>query len=120
MSYDTNNVFAKILRKEIPCNPVTETPHTLAFNDISPQAPIHILIIPKGAYITYDDFIKNASSEEILDFNQTIATLIRYKELEKTGYRLISNAGEHGLQEVPHFHMHLLAGRLLGGLLQET
>jgi histidine triad (HIT) family protein len=119
MSYDTNNIFAKILRKEIPCNPVVETPHTLAFNDIAPQAPTHILIIPKDAYVTYGDFINNASPEEILDFNQTIATLIEQNGLNEAGYRIISNAGEHGGQEVPHFHVHLLGGRHLGNLLQE-
>lgn len=120
MTYDPDNIFAKILRQEIPCTPVADTPYTLAFNDIAPQAPVHILVIPKGAYTTYGHFIQAASPEEILDFSKTTATLIAENDLDEAGYRVISNAGAHGLQEVPHYHMHILGGRPLGRLLEKA
>lgn len=117
--YDPQNVFAKILRGEIPCTKLAETPHSLAFHDISAQAPTHILVIPKGAYTTYDAFCAEASDAEILDFARLTAMLCAdYSPLSGgEGYRVISNAGAHGHQEVPHYHLHLLAGRPLGPLL---
>ncbi len=116
-AYDDQNIFAKILRGDIPNQTVIETDHTLAFRDISPQAPVHVLVIPKGAYVTVDDFSANASAEEIADFWRTFAKIIADEGLEADGYRVISNAGTHGLQEVPHFHIHILGGRSLGPIL---
>jgi len=119
--YDDQNVFAKILRGEIPATPILDTAHTLAFRDLRPQAPDHVLVIPKGAYVTYDHFAAEASEAEILDFTRAIARLSA--ELGASiagggeGFRLISNAGPHSGQEVPHMHVHLLAGRPLGPLL---
>ncbi|NNE89845.1 MAG: HIT domain-containing protein [Silicimonas sp.] len=119
--YDDQNIFAKILRGEIPNKTVAETDHTLAFADISPQAPHHVLVIPKGAYVTADHFAADASDAEIVDFWRTFAKIAR--DLGVTpdtsdGYRMISNAGVHGVQEVPHFHVHIVAGRPLGRMLQ--
>lgn len=122
--YDPENIFAKILRGEIPNQTVMETDHTLAFKDIEPQAPHHILVIPKGAYVNYDHFANHASDTEIVDFTRTIGKIIEQNCLEtaKTGegYRLISNAGKHGVQDVPHLHVHILGGRVLGSMLQPT
>ena len=118
--YDDQNIFAKILRGEIPNNTVIETEHTLAFSDIAPQAPHHILIIPKGAYVTADHFAREASEAEIVDFWRTFGQIAESKGVspdDGDGYRLISNSGPDGVQEVPHFHMHLLAGRPLGRML---
>lgn len=120
-AYDNQNVFAKILRGEIPNNTVKETEHTLAFADLYPQAPHHVLVIPKGAYVTADHFANEASEAEIVDFWRTFGVIC--SELNVTpdmydGYRIISNAGEAGVQEVPHFHLHILAGRGLGRMLQ--
>lgn len=119
--YDDQNIFAKILRGEIPNKTVSETNHTLAFADVAPQAPDHILIIPKGAYVTADHFAAEASEAEIIDFWRTFAKVTQ--DLGATpdtghGYRMISNAGLHGVQEVPHFHLHIIAGRPLGRMLQ--
>ena len=119
-SYDDQNIFAKILRGEIPNNTVVETEHTLAFSDIAPQAPHHILIIPKGSYVSADHFAREASEAEIVDFWRTfgqIAETTGTAPDEGNGYRIISNAGLDGVQEVPHFHMHLLAGKPLGRML---
>lgn len=119
-SYDDQNIFAKIIRGEIPNNTVMETDHTLAFSDIAPQTPHHVLVIPKGAYVTADDFARNASDAEILDFWRVfgqIASDLGVSPDGGAGYRIISNAGMDGVQEVPHFHMHLLAGRPLGRML---
>lgn len=114
--YDDQNIFAKILRGEIPNATVKETAHTLAFRDISPQAPVHILLIPKGKYVTADHFGAEASAEEIADFWKCLSDIVAEEGLEN-GYRLISNAGRDGVQEVPHFHLHLLAGHVLGPML---
>lgn len=123
MTYDDNNIFARILRGEIPNDTVRETAHTLAFNDIHPQAPVHVLVIPKGAYVTFDDFAARAPAEEILDFMRTVAELSESLGLSPLrggqGFRAITNSGPHSLQEVPHFHLHLLGGRSLGRLLVE-
>jgi len=117
-TYDTENIFAKILRGEIPNDTVLETEHSLAFNDIRPQAPIHVLVIPRGAYVNYDDFASNASDAEILDYTRAIARVCEMKGVEADGFRMISNAGEHGVQEVPHLHVHILGGRGLGRMLE--
>ena len=119
-AYDDQNVFAKILRGEIPNSTVRETDHTLAFRDIAPQAPEHVLVIPKGAYVTADHFAAEASEAEIIDFWRTFSQIAR--DLGVTadagnGYRLIANSGRDGVQDVPHFHMHILAGRPLGRML---
>ncbi len=119
-TYDPENIFAKILRGEIPNKTVMETEHTLAFRDIYPQAPVHVLVIPKGAYVCYDHFAQEASDAEILDFNRVIGEVCRMEGLEAGGYRLISNAGRDGVQEVPHLHVHILAGRPLGRMLEKA
>ncbi|SDE57873.1 histidine triad (HIT) family protein [Salipiger thiooxidans] len=116
-SYDDENIFAKILRGEIPNDTVFETEHSLAFNDIRPQAPIHVLVIPRGKYVNYDDFAANASDEEILDYTRAIAKVCEMKGVEAEGFRMISNAGHNGVQEVPHLHVHILGGRNLGRML---
>ena len=121
-SYDDQNVFAKILRGDIPNDTVLETEHCLAFNDIEPQAPVHVLVIPKGAYVCYDHFAREASDAEIVDFNRAIGEVCRLKGVEPgmggNGYRIISNAGADGVQEVPHLHVHILGGRGLGRMLR--
>ena len=116
-TYDDENIFAKILRGEIPNDTVLETDHSLAFNDIRPQAPIHVLVIPRGKYVNYDDFAANASDAEILDHTRTIAKVCKMKGVAADGFRMISNAGRHGVQEVPHLHVHILGGRDLGRML---
>lgn len=117
MAYDPNNVFARILRGEIPCKKAGESPHALAFHDIAPRAPIHILVIPRGAYMDAGDFGAKASAEEVADFHRLIAQMVAEHKLDQTGYRLISNAGQNGGQEVPHFHVHILGGKSLGPML---
>ena len=122
-TYDDQNIFARILRGEIPNDTVMETEHTLAFNDLYAQAPVHVLVIPKGAYVTYDDFCANASEAEIVDFARTCAAICREKGLAADsgpGFRAISNAGAHGVQEIPHFHLHLIGGRPLGRMLSKA
>ena len=116
--YDSENIFAKILRGEIPNKTVAETVHTLAFHDIHPQAPLHVLVIPKGAYVNFDHFAAEASPEEIVDFHRTAASVMAMLDIAPgLGYRTITNAGEHGMQEVPHFHMHILGGKAMGRML---
>ena len=114
MLYDENNIFANIINKKLSTEIILESEHAIAFNDIAPQAPIHILIIPKGKYTKYDDFLNKASKEEIYDFFMLVNRLIKMNNLDDSGYRLISNAGKNGNQEVPHLHFHLIAGRNLG------
>ena len=117
-SYDPNNVFARILRGEIPNKTVLESPHTLVFHDIRPHAPVHVLAIPKGAYVNLDHFAAEASAEEIVDFHRTVAQVIADLGLSgPEGYRAITNAGLHGMQEVPHYPLHILGGRVLGRLV---
>ncbi len=120
-AYDTGNIFARILRGEIPNKTVLETAHTLAFHDIRPQAPVHVLVIPKGAYVAFDHFAAEASTEEIADFHRAAAQVCAMMGVSPGeghgGYRTISNAGEAGVQEVPHYHMHILGGRPLGRML---
>ncbi len=116
--YDDQNIFAKILRGEIPNDTVLETEHTLAFRDIQPQAPVHVLVIPKGPYVCYDHFAREASDAEIVDFNRAVGEVVTSEGLQEGGYRVISNAGAAGVQEVPHLHIHILGGRGLGRMLQ--
>ncbi|SHM07230.1 Diadenosine tetraphosphate (Ap4A) hydrolase [Paracoccus solventivorans] len=121
MAYDDSNIFARILRGEIPNDTVAENEHALAFRDIRPQAPIHVLVIPKGAYVSYDDFAANAPDAEIVGFHRLVAQVARSEGLMlaegSAGFRAITNAGDDGVQEVPHFHLHLLGGRPLGRML---
>ena len=120
-AYDEQNVFARILRGEIPNKTVLETEHSLAFHDIRPQAPVHVLVIPKGPYVTFDHFAAEASDAEIVDFNRVVARLcadLGVAADQGPGYRLIANAGAHGHQEVPHMHVHVLGGRPLGRMLE--
>jgi histidine triad (HIT) family protein len=123
-AYDPQNVFARILRGEIPCRKVLETDHALAFHDIGPQAPVHVLVIPKGPYVTYDHFVAEASDAEIADFNRAIGKVCAELGLRPgdggNGYRLISNAGRDGVQEVPHLHVHILAGRPIGRMVAKS
>ena len=116
-AYDDDNIFARILRGEIPNRTVAETDHTLAFHDVAPQAPVHVLVIPKGRYVAFDDFSRGASEAEIADFHRTAARVCEMTGLLAEGYRIISNAGRAGLQEVPHYHLHILGGRGLGAML---
>ena len=121
-AYDDQNIFAKILRGEIPNRTVLETEHSLAFEDIRPQAPTHVLVIPKGPYVSYDHFAAEASDAEIADFTRAVGEVCRISATSPghggNGYRLISNAGIDAVQEVPHFHVHVIGGRPLGRILQ--
>jgi diadenosine tetraphosphate (Ap4A) HIT family hydrolase len=115
--YDPDNIFAKILRGEIPCNKVYEDEWALAFHDISPQAPVHILVVPRGAYVGWDDFTAQASAEEIAGFVRAVGHVAREHDLVAPGYRLLVNLGAHGGQEVPHLHVHLFGGTPLGPMI---
>ena len=117
LPYDDQNIFAKILRGEIPAKKVYEDEWTLAFHDIAPQAPIHILVIPKGAWVSWDDFSARASDAEIAGFLRAVGHVAREQGLVAPGYRLLANIGAHGHQEVPHLHIHLFGGRQLGAML---
>jgi histidine triad (HIT) family protein len=116
-SYDDQNIFAKILRGEIPNNTVLETDHSLAFRDIQPQAPTHVLVIPKGPYVCFDHFAQAAGEAEIVDYVRAVGEVCKMEGLEADGFRMIANAGRDGVQEVPHLHVHILAGRPLGRML---
>ena len=116
--YDDQNIFAKILRGEIPNNTVMESEHSLAFHDINPLAPIHVLVIPKGPYVSWDDFTAKASDAEICDFVRTVGEVARTTGSDTQGYRILSNVGKRGGQEVPHLHVHLFGGQPLGPMLQ--
>ena len=118
-TYDDQNIFSKILRGDIPNATVLETDHTLAFNDIEPQAPVHVLVIPKGPYVSYDHFAAEASEAEIVDFTRAVAEICRITGVapQGGGFRAITNTGTDGVQDVPHFHMHILGGRVLGPIL---
>ncbi len=117
LPYDDQNVFAKILRGEIPNKTVYEDEWALAFHDINPQAPLHVLVIPKGAYVSWDDFSARASVEEIAGFIRAVGHVAREAGLVEPGYRLLANVGGHGHQEVPHLHVHVFGGRPLGPML---
>lgn len=115
--YDDGNIFAKILRGEIPCRKVYEDDHALAFHDINPQAPHHVLVIPKGRYVSWDDFSEKASETEIAGFIRAVGHVAREAGLDVPGYRLLANVGQHGHQEVPHLHVHIFGGRQFGAML---
>ncbi len=121
-AYDDKNIFAKILRGEIPNTTVLETEHSLAFRDINAQAPDHVLVIPKGPYVCFDHFAAEASDAEIADYTRAIGQVVAALKVGPgdggDGYRLLSNAGKDGVQEVPHLHVHIVAGRPLGRMLQ--
>ena len=119
MTYDRNNTFARILRGEIPCNKVFEDAHVLAFRDIAPKAPTHVLVIPKGEYISSDDFAARASDAEIAAFVRALGKIARDEGVAATGYRLLANHGGDAHQEVPHFHVHIFGGRNLGRMIDE-
>ncbi|MBU6397140.1 MAG: HIT domain-containing protein [Rhodospirillales bacterium] len=117
MTYDNDNIFAKILRGEIPAQKIYEDEYTLAFPDINPQAPVHVLIIPKGQYVSAADFGATASSAEITGFYRALSAVAKMLNIEETGYRIICNAGPDSHQLVPHFHAHILGGRKMGHIL---
>ena len=115
--YDDSNIFARILRGELPANKVYEDGHVLAFNDINPLSPTHILVIPKGRYVSWNDFSAEASDEEITAFVRAVGKIARDAGLVESGYRILANSGLNSGQEVPHLHVHLFAGRPLGPML---
>lgn len=120
MAYDDSNIFARILRGEIPNDTVAQNDHALAFRDINPKAPSHVLVIPRGAYVSFDDFAANASEAEIAGFMRLCAEVCAMEGLSLDrgeGFRAITNAGAHGVQEVPHFHLHILGGAVMGPML---
>ncbi len=117
LPYNPANIFARILRDEIPSKRVYEDDYAVAFHDIAPQAPTHILVIPRGAYVSWDDFSANASDAEIAGFVRAVGHVARAHGLVAPGYRLLANTGAHGGQEVPHLHVHLFGGAALGPML---
>jgi diadenosine tetraphosphate (Ap4A) HIT family hydrolase len=117
MAYDSNNVFARILRGEIPCDKIYEDDFALAFHDIHPQAPVHVLVIPKGDYVSFPDFAATATAEQIAGLMRAIGVVARQLGLEDPGFRLMANVGGDGGQEVPHLHFHLFGGRPLGRMI---
>ncbi|MDJ0935585.1 MAG: histidine triad nucleotide-binding protein [Kiloniellales bacterium] len=118
MSYDDTNIFAKIIRGEIPCDKVYEDDHVLAFRDINPQTPTHILVVPKGAYVSFADFSQKASAEEIAAFVRATGRVASEAGLDAPGYRILANHGADAHQEVPHFHLHLFGGKDLGRMIK--
>lgn len=118
--YDDQNIFARILRGEIPNRTVYEDDWALAFHDINPQAPVHVLVIPKGAYVSWDDFSAHAPDAEIVGFIRAVGQVARELALPAPGYRLLANTGMHGHQEVPHLHVHIFGGRQLGAMLPRS
>jgi histidine triad (HIT) family protein len=117
MAYDRNNIFARILRGELPCNKVYEDANVLAFHDINPQSPTHVLVIPKGEYVSFDDFAEKASAEEITALVRAVGQIAREQGVAESGYRILANTGVDARQEVPHLHVHLFGGRDLGPML---
>ncbi len=117
MKYDKNNIFAKILRGEIPCKKVYENDYVLAFHDINPQKKVHVLVIPKGEYINLDDFNKKASDEEIVELNKAVTHVSSLIGAKEKGYRVLTNIGSDGGQEVPHLHYHIFAGEKIGKMV---
>ncbi len=115
--YDPDNIFAKIIRGEIPCSKVYEDDRVMAFRDISPAAPVHILVVPKGEYESFDDFTTKAEASEIQHFFATVQKIAKDNKLVKSGYRIITNHGPDASQTVQHFHFHILGGKAMGGLL---
>ncbi len=119
MSYDPTNIFARILRGELPCKKMAEDEYTLAFEDINPQAPVHILVIPKGSYVDWSDFSRNASAVEQSAFTKMIGHVANLAGITDSGYRVISNCGDDGHQEVSHLHMHILGGAAIGPMVYQ-
>ena len=119
MSYGKSNIFAKILRGEIPCKKVYENEYVLSFHDINPQKKLHVLVIPKGEYIDLDDFAQKASDKEIIEFNKSITHIAKILKIsnQESGYRVISNIGKNGGQEVAHFHYHIFGGEKVGKMV---
>ncbi len=119
MSYDKSNIFAKILRGEIPCKKVYENEYVLSFYDINPQKKIHVLVIPKGEYINLEDFVQKASDKEIIELNKAIIHITKMLKIsnQKGGYRVLSNIGKDGGQEVPHLHYHIFGGEKIGKMV---
>jgi len=120
LAYDEQNIFAKIIRGEIPCDKVYEDEHVLAFNDIAPRSPVHILVVPKTAYVSFADFSDKASAEEIAAFMRAVGHIARDKGLDEPGYRILANHGRDGRQEVPHFHLHIFGGTDLGIMIETS
>ena len=118
MAYDPNNIFARILRGEIPCKKVYEDEHVLAFHDIHPQAKVHVLVIPKGAYVSSEDFSAKASDAEIAGFIRAVGKVAGELGLDESGYRILANHGPDSHQEVPHLHIHIFGGQRLGRMIQ--
>lgn len=118
MAYDENNIFARIIRGEIPCNKVYEDDYALAFHDINPQAPTHVLVVPKGPYVSSDDFAEKASDAEIAGLMRAVGKVARDLGTVADGYRILSNHGRDAHQEVPHFHVHIFAGKDLGRMIK--
>ena len=120
MAYDPGNIFARILRGEIPCKKVYEDEHALAFHDINPLAPVHVLVIPKAAYVSMDDFTAKASPEEMAGLFRAVGETARRLGLPETGYRILANSGAHANQEVAHLHIHIFGGAPLGRMLEKV
>ena len=120
MGYDLDNIFAKILRGEIPCTKVLENEHALAFNDINPQVPVHVLVIPKAAYVSFDDFTQNAADDEIAGFFRAVGDVARELGVDEDGFRILANHGRDAHQEVPHFHIHIFGGGDLGPMIRKS
>ena len=118
MSYDDSNIFARIIRGEIPCDKVYEDDHVLAFRDINPQTPTHILVVPKGPYVSFTDFSQSASPEEITAFVRAAGRIASEAGLDEPGYRILANHGADAHQEVPHFHLHIFGGKDLGRMIK--
>jgi histidine triad (HIT) family protein len=118
VDYDDQNIFAKILRGEIPCDKVYENDQALAFWDIQPQAPVHVLVIPKGPYLSYVEFAQTASETELTGFMRAVGAVAKQLGVAEAGSRILSNQGKDGLQEVPHFHLHMFAGKSLGWMIR--
>jgi diadenosine tetraphosphate (Ap4A) HIT family hydrolase len=114
MAYDKNNIFARILRGELPCKKVYEDEFALAFHDINPHAAVHVLVIPKGEYVSFDDFSADAPADMVAGYIRAVGLVARELGLKAPGYRLIANIGEHGMQQVPHLHFHILGGQKMG------
>ena len=120
MAYDPGNIFAKILRGEIPCRKVYEDDHALAFHDINPLAPVHVLVVPKGAYVSMDDFSAKATAEEVAGLFRAVGETARRVGLTESGYRILANSGAHANQEVAHLHIHIFGGAPLGRMLEKV
>jgi diadenosine tetraphosphate (Ap4A) HIT family hydrolase len=120
MAYDQSNIFARILRGEIPCKKAYEDAHVLAFHDINPQTAVHVLVIPKGAYVSMDDFAEKATDAEIAGFVRGIGKTARALGLEKDGYRVLANVGANAHQEVPHLHAHIFGGQAVGPMIDAS